>query len=86
MKLAITVACIFIDLHDLDLTVKFFSLEIEVHTSLDVFNELYPDQQKILEAYISMNKLTIHNIQQSERLIIANSNYPFSLSEVDKTV
>lgn len=52
MKLAITDACIFIDLHELDLTVKFFSLEIEVHTSLDVFNELYPDQQKILKAYI----------------------------------
>jgi hypothetical protein len=86
MKLAITDACIFIDLHDLDLTVKFFSLELEVHTSLDVYNELYPEQQKILEAYISMNKLIIHNIQPEDRLFIANSNYPFSLSEVDKTV
>jgi hypothetical protein len=86
MKIAITDACIFIDLYDLDLTVSFFSLELEVHTSLDVMNELYPEQKKLLEAYISMKKLMVHNIQNEERFIIAQRNYPLALSEVDKTV
>lgn len=86
MKIAITDACIFIDLYDLDLTVKFFSLDIEVHTSLDVLNELYQIHRKLLEAFISVDKLIIHNIQPDERLMISNTNYPKSLSEVDKTV
>jgi len=86
MKIAITDACIFIDLYDLDLTVPFFSLELEVHTSLDVFHELYPEQRKLLEVFISVNKLIIHNIQPDERLIISQTNFPLSLSEVDKTV
>lgn len=86
MKIAITDACIFIDLFDLDLTVKFFSLELEVHTSLDVYHELYPEQRKLLEAYISMDKLVIHNVQPDERFIISQTNYPLALSEVDKTV
>lgn len=86
MKIAITDACIFIDLYDLDLTVSFFSLDFEIHTSLDVFNEIYPEQQKILEAFISVDKLTIHNIQPSERVSIINTDFPLSLSEVDKTV
>jgi len=86
MKIAITDACIFIDLYDLDLTVSFFSLELEVHTSLDVMNELYPEQKKLLEAYISMKKLMVHTIQPEERMIIAQTNYTLALSEVDKTV
>ena len=52
MKLAITDACIFIDLCDLEITQPFFALDLEIHTSVDVFNELYPEQQKILNAYL----------------------------------
>jgi hypothetical protein len=36
--------------------------------------------------FISVNKLIIHNIQPDERLIISQTNFPLSLSEVDKTV
>ncbi len=43
MRLAVTDACIFIDLIELHITSEFFALPIEFHTSLDVFNELYPD-------------------------------------------
>lgn len=35
MKIAVTDACIFIDLLLLDLVEPFFDLELEVHTSLD---------------------------------------------------
>lgn len=86
MKLAITDACIFIDLHDLDLTVTFFSLDLEIHTSLDVYNELYPEQKTVLNAFLSVDKLHIHNIDAKSRLEIMATAYPLGLSEVDKTV
>jgi predicted nucleic acid-binding protein len=86
MKLAITDACIFIDLHDLDLTVTFFSLNFEIHTSLDVYNELYREQKNVLNAFLSVDKLHIHNIDAKSRLEIMATAYPLGLSEVDKTV
>lgn len=86
MKIAITDACIFIDLYKLDLTVKFFSLNIELHTTYDVYFELYQEQSKILDAFISLNKLVVHNIEGHERLKIQSEGFPNSLSEVDKTV
>ena len=63
MKLAVTDACIFIDLIELRLTSEFFKLPIEIHTSLDVYNELYPEQKEILKAYSSVEKLKIHNLR-----------------------
>lgn len=86
MKIAITDACIFFDLHDLNLTNYFFSMDFEIHTSLDVLNELYPEQRQILNAFISVGKLEIHNILEVDRIEIIKTSYPRSLSEVDKTV
>src|SRR5690554_6337176 len=86
MKIAITDACIFIDLHDLNLTISFFSIDLELYTSLDVLNELYPEQRNLLSAFVSVGKLVIHTIQSTDRIEIMNTNYPRSLSEVDKTV
>ncbi|GHV23030.1 hypothetical protein FACS1894174_08440 [Bacteroidia bacterium] len=85
MKIAITDACIF-DLHDLKLTNLLFLLEIDIHTSLDVFNELYPEQQDLLLAYKSVNRLAIHNITAEDRAKMRQQNYPKALSENDKTV
>lgn len=86
MKVAITDACIFIDLHDLNLTNLLFKLPIEVHTSIDVFNELYDNQKNVLWAFQSMGVLTVHNITGSERVEIYNRKYPKSLSNSDTTV
>ena len=86
MKIAITDACIFIDLHDLKLTTLLFSLNLDIHTSLDVYNELYPHQQEILSAFHSVGKLTIHNLSAEDRKNIQKQNYPKALSENDKTV
>jgi predicted nucleic acid-binding protein len=86
MKIAITDACIFIDLIELRLTSQFFSLPIEIHTSLDVYNELNPEQQELLKAYQSIGKLIVHNITQEEKIQIQNQVFPRSLSEVDKSV
>lgn len=86
MKLAITDACIFIDLHLLDLVVPFFELDIEVHTSLDVFNELNGEQRELLSAYQSVGRLTVHILQQADREAMHGFAFPRSLSEMDCTV
>lgn len=86
MKLAVTDACIFIDLIELQLSSEFFSLPMEIHTSLDVFNELYSEQKEFLKAYRSVGKLSIHNLSSQEKYRIREENFPRSLSENDKTV
>ena len=86
MKIAITDACIFIDLIDLRLMSEFFGLPLEIHTSLDVYNELSPHQQELLKAYQSTGKLIIHNLSQDDRIQIQQEVFPRSLSENDKSV
>ena len=60
MRIVVADACIFIDIIDRQLSAVFFGLELEIHTTLDVFNELYENQQQILQAYHQSKKLTIH--------------------------
>jgi predicted nucleic acid-binding protein len=86
MKLAITDACIFIDLYDLQLTAQFFRLDLEIHTSVDVLNELYTNQQQMLAAFQSVGKLTAHIIKEEDKREIHAKPYPKALSESDKTV
>lgn len=86
MKIAVTDANIFIDLMELKIVAEFFQLELEVHTTLEVMNELYHDQQEILKAYSSVSKLTIHNLQEEQLLEIKNISFPKSLSHQDKSV
>lgn len=86
MKIAITDACIFIELYGLVLIDQFFCIDCEVHTSVDVINELYEEQKEFLSAFHKSNKLFVHSISESDRLIIHNTEYPRGLSEVDKTV
>src|SRR3569623_1599148 len=86
MRLAITDACIFIDLYYLQLTALFFSLDMEIHTSVDVLNELYENQLQVLSAFQSVGRLTAHNITETEKKKIISIAYPKSLSESDKTV
>lgn len=86
MKIAITDACIFIDLYELNLTTAFFQLNLEVHATLDVYFELYPEQQKLLDAFASVDKLFLHDITHKDRIAIYEIEFPRSLSDVDKTV
>ncbi len=86
VKIAVTDANIFIDLYDLGLTKPFFNLELEIHTTSAVLFELYPEQQEILQAYQSVGRLEVHNLQEQDFIEIYNENYPKSLSEADKSV
>lgn len=86
IKIAVTDANIFIDLYDLGLTKSFFNLELEIHTTSAVLYELYSEQQEILQAYQSVGRLSVHNLQEQDFIEIYNENYPKSLSEADKSV
>jgi hypothetical protein len=66
MKVAIADACIFIDLIELKIIADFFSLELEVHTTVDVMNEFFSEKQEILKAYEAGSKLTIHNLKENQ--------------------
>lgn len=85
-KIAVTDACIFIDLYDLGLVNEFFQLEIEIHTTTSVYFELYSEQQQILKAYQSVDRLIVHNLKEEDFLQIQSEPYPKSLSETDKSV
>ena len=86
IKIAVTDACIFIDLLDLGLINSFFDLELEIHTTTLVYFELYEEQQKVLKAYQSIDRLIVHNLIESDFLQIHIETYPKSLSETDKSV
>ena len=85
MKIAITDACIFIDLFELDLINHFFSLAIEVHTSVDIINELDAGQQQALKNFETASKFTQHKLSGDELLAINAAGYPGALSNSDKT-
>jgi rRNA-processing protein FCF1 len=82
----VTDACIFIDLHDLGLINSFFNLDLEIHTTTMVLNELYDEQQQLLKDYQSTDRLTVHNLQEQDFIEIYSEEYPKSLSETDKSV
>ncbi|RYX87679.1 hypothetical protein EON73_00900 [bacterium] len=86
MRIAITDACIFIDLYDLDLLSRFFSLELEIHTSTDVLYELFDRQQELLIQYETNAKLTIHTLSEQDRVELRLGTFLKGLSENDRTV
>ena len=59
MKVAVTDACIFIDLLDSEACAAFFQLQHEIVTTRQVWMELEPDQREVLETWIESNQLKI---------------------------
>jgi predicted nucleic acid-binding protein len=86
MRIAITDACIFIELHGLGLTERFFELPCEMHTTVDVINEVLEEQAAILHVFERQCKLSIYSIEETERQEILSLPFPKALSENDKTV
>ncbi|MCR9080958.1 MAG: hypothetical protein NXH89_00945 [Cyclobacteriaceae bacterium] len=72
MRVAVTDACIFIDL--------------ELHTTVAVINELYPEQKQILEAYESVGKLYVHNLKDNDFQEMRLIAFPRGLSQEDRSV
>ena len=86
MRVAVTDACIFIDLIELDMITSFFQLDLELHTTVAVINELYPEQKQILEAYGSVGKLHVHNLREDDFLEMKQIAFPRGLSQEDRSV
>lgn len=86
MKIAVADACIFIDLIELDLVSTFFQLHMELHTTVDVINELYSDQKQILQAYEAVNKLYVHNLDERDFPEMEKIPFPKGFSHQDKSV
>lgn len=86
MKIVVTDACIFIDVINLNLTAKFFSLELEIHTTADIINELYPSQQQILEGNKLSTKLTVHVLSGEDQLTQMTEEHPKALTPEDLSV
>ncbi|MEX2596386.1 MAG: hypothetical protein WEC59_05585 [Salibacteraceae bacterium] len=82
MKIAVTDACIFIDLFDIDLIKEFIQLPFEIHTTEQVFIELEPGQQKQLKTA----GIHVYNSQAEDYLKIEDIGLPRSLSIADKSV
>lgn len=86
MKVAVTDACIFIDLIDLNIISPFFQLEIELHTTVSVMNELFKEQKQILEAYQTVKKLQVHNLGEKDFTEMEKIPFPRGLSQEDRSV
>lgn len=86
MRVAVTDACIFIDLIELDMITSFFQLDLELHTTVAVINELYPEQKQILEAYESVAKLHVHNLKDDDYQEMKQISFPRGLSQEDRSV
>ena len=86
MRVAVTDACIFIDLIELHIAAQFFMLDLEVHTTQEVMNELLPDQAELLKLYISKKELTVHQLSSEDLHSVASMECPRALSMQDRTV
>lgn len=84
MKIAITDANIFIDLMYIELLDELFDIELELHTTINVVDELNDAQQKALLKYSKKSRLTIHS--QEEFSIPEAIMKSKKLSDSDKSV
>jgi len=82
MKIAITDANIFIDLIHIGLQDNLFELDLEVHTTIEVCDELNQTQNDALNQFIASGKLTCHVLNDPEiEEFVKNKR---GLSESDK--
>lgn len=86
MKITMIDACIFIDLFFLELTHLFFVLDLEFHTSNDVFEDLPSHHIQELNIFIVRRKLIVHNLKETDRADMLKLGFPKSLSQNDKTL
>ncbi|WP_199856465.1 hypothetical protein [Lunatibacter salilacus] len=76
IKIAVTDACIFVDLIELDLISDFFQLELQLHTIVDVMNELFQEQKQVLVAYQKVKKLIVHILKEGDFLTMEQRAFP----------
>jgi rRNA-processing protein FCF1 len=85
-RLAVTDANIFIDLIILELIEQLFGLDIKIHTTREVFDQLTTRQKEKLIAYHIDGMLTIYDFSVEELAEIYALEFPAGLEPADRTV
>jgi predicted nucleic acid-binding protein len=86
MDIAITDACIFIDVFLLGIEQEFFALPCRLHTTVDVLGELNPTQNEALQPFIGQGLLIKHNLSSEQQEQLIEIPFPKSLSPADRSV
>src|SRR5882724_2079629 len=73
------------DICDLDLLQPFFSQEVEVHTTVEVFHELPPAHRTQYLNFSKEGKLYLHTLSGEEHITLYAQNHPCVFSTTDKT-
>lgn len=86
MKIAITDANIFIDLIKLEILHFLFEIELEITTTLEVFQELHDWQQNKLQYFIDNSQLKLHIFSSEEWSLMQNLTKTKGLTMEDITI
>ena len=86
MKIAITDANIFIDLFILEILDELFLLRLEIHTTIEVIDELDKEQTAFLKEKEQAGKLVIYSMTAEELDSLNGYSLSRGLSQTDKTV
>jgi hypothetical protein len=86
MKVAVTDANIFIDLIKLQLLGYLFSVDVEIHTTREVVDQLNAGQYEKVDSFIQAKVLKVYNFSSVELEEIIQMKTPKSLEFPDKTV
>jgi hypothetical protein len=66
LKIAINDANLFIDLHEIALTEKFFQLPFSFHTTQLILSELEPEQLNKLQPFLEVEILVVRQLTREE--------------------
>lgn len=86
IRLAVTDANIFIDLIILELIEHLFELDIEIHTTREVFDQLTVRQKEVLALYHACGSLIVYDFSAEEITDISRLDFPAGLEPADRTV
>lgn len=86
MILAVTDANIFIDLIYLEMLGYLFNLDIEIHTTLEVHDQLNTNQKKIIQNFIQSKDLLVYSFSFEELSEIYSIDCPNGLELADRTI
>ncbi|MAO64048.1 MAG: hypothetical protein CL666_03535 [Balneola sp.] len=86
MKVAITDACIFIDLLESEACTAFFQLPLDIVTTRQVWGELESEQKAVLQQWIKTKDLSIIEVQGTLEILRTNYKLSVRLSIADLSV
>lgn len=86
MKIAVTDANIFIDLIHLEMLGFLFDLDLEIHTTLEVYEQMNEKQKKVALNFVQSKLLNVYKFSIAELNEIAELKLPSGLEFADRTV